>query len=249
MTALLPVLLVPLLTELEWAIAPQIAEWTAVATYDAPGVGEEPAPHKYTRRAVAERGVVEIERRGWERCVVVGDEFGAATAGLLAAIAPERVGGIALGHPSLSLAAEGGRPALNGEVLAAFRSMQRTNYHAYAHALSQVTQGAYPEDFTKRYIERVSQEATLRYDVLHRAEDDECLGRTLAAVDTPMLLAEHRDCLLWTAESYKEISDAHPDARTVRCTAKPSVSSEFAAALRNFCAELAGDRGGARTLT
>jgi pimeloyl-ACP methyl ester carboxylesterase len=236
------VLLVPVVTGLEWAIAPQVAEWTEVATYDAPGVGAEPAPREYTRRAVAERGIAEIDRRGWGRCVVAGDEFGAVTASLLASLAPERVTGLALGHPSLSLDTEDDRPALNKEVLDAFLFMQRTNYHAYAHALSQVTQGAYPEDFTEQYIERVPQDVTLSYDVLYHAEADERPERTLSRIQAPLLLAEHRGCLLWTAESYRDIMAAHPGARTLRCTAKPSVSDEFALALREFCAELASER-------
>jgi pimeloyl-ACP methyl ester carboxylesterase len=234
-----PVLLVPGWTALEWAIEPQIAEWAEVATYDAPGVGDEPPPEEYTRRAVAERGIAEIDRRGWERCLVVGDEFGAVTAALLAALAPERIAGLALGHASLSLDTKGDRPPVNDEVLDAFLSMQRTNYHAYAHALSQVTQGAYPEDFTRAYIERVPQDVALAYETLNRTQADDRPEQTLEAVQAPLLLAEHRPCLLWTPESFKDMVAAYPDARTMRCVAKPSVSQEFAAALRDFCTELA----------
>jgi pimeloyl-ACP methyl ester carboxylesterase len=232
------VLLVPVVAGLEWVIEPLIGEWAEVATFDAPGVGGEPAPREYSRRAIAERGIAEIERRGWESCVVAGDEFGAVTAALLASIAPERVAGLALGHPSLSLDTEGSRPPLNSEVLDAFESMARTNYRAYAHALSQVTQGAYQEEFTERYIERIPQEVQLGYDVLYRTEPDERPERTLADLDVPLLLAEHKDCLIWTAESFEDLVAAHPDARTMRCAAKPSASEEFARALREFCEEV-----------
>jgi hypothetical protein len=74
--ALPPVLLVPGVSEIEWGIAPLIAQWTEVASYDAPGVGAEPPAKPFSRRAIAERGIDEIERRGWDRCVLVGDEFG-----------------------------------------------------------------------------------------------------------------------------------------------------------------------------
>ena len=37
------VLLVPTLTEVEWKIRPLIEEWAEVASFDAPGVGDEPA--------------------------------------------------------------------------------------------------------------------------------------------------------------------------------------------------------------
>ena len=36
-------LLVPMLTEVEWVIRPLLEEWAEVASYDAPGVGDEPA--------------------------------------------------------------------------------------------------------------------------------------------------------------------------------------------------------------
>lgn len=232
------ILLVPVFTGLEWAIEPELAQWAEVACYDAPGVGDEPPPAEWTRKAIAERGIAEIERRGWERCVVAGDEFGAVTAALLAALAPERVAGLALGHPSQSLDSEGDRPAINGEVLDGFVSMQRSNYRAFAHALTQVTQGAYPQDFSHRYIERAPQEVTLRYEGLYRTEAEERPERTLANLEVPLLLAEHRNCLLWTSESFEEMATAHPDAWTVHCDGKPNVSGEFASALREFCAEV-----------
>jgi len=39
-----PLLLVPSFTELEWGILPALEEWTEVATFDTPGVGDEPLP-------------------------------------------------------------------------------------------------------------------------------------------------------------------------------------------------------------
>jgi hypothetical protein len=41
---------------------------------------------------------------------------------------------------------------------------------------------------------------------------------------------------------FTDVVAAHPDARTMRCVVKPSVSAEFAAALRDFCTELASHR-------
>jgi hypothetical protein len=37
-------LLVPTVTEMEWPIKPQSESWADVASYDAPGVGDEPPP-------------------------------------------------------------------------------------------------------------------------------------------------------------------------------------------------------------
>ena len=239
--ALPPVLLVPVVTELEWPIKPLIEEWTEVASYDAPGVGDEPPAQPPSRRAIAERGVEEIERRGWDRCVVVGDEFGAVTAGVLASLAPERVAGLALGHASLSLDTDSERRPLTGEVLDTFASMIRTNYRAYARALSQVTQGAYGDDFVERYVERVPQRVMEDYtDLLYDDVAEERLERTLAGLDLPLLLAEHRPCLIWTPESFEDVTARFPQARTCTCADKPSVSPDFATALRELCEAAAG---------
>ena len=244
MSNLPPVLLVPVLTELEWAIEPQIEEWTEVASFDAPGVGDEPPAEAPTRRAIAERGIEEIERRGWERCVVAGDEFGAVTAGVLASLVPERVAGLALGHASLSLDTHGPRRPLTAEVLDTFASMIRTSYRAYARALSQVTQGAYGDDFVERYVERVPQEVAQGYaDPLYTDLPEERLEESLRGLDVPMLLAEHRPCLMYTPEGFEDVTARFPEARTCTCVDKPSVSPDFVSALHDLCAAIVSEDG------
>ena len=74
-------LLVPMLTELEWVIKPQLEEWAEVATYDAPGVGDEPPVEDPGSEATARRGLAEADRRGWDSFVVVADEFGVVGGG------------------------------------------------------------------------------------------------------------------------------------------------------------------------
>ena len=74
------ILLVPTMTEVEWKIKPLLEEWAEVASFDTPGVGKEPAHGFPGPDAIIARGVDEIERRGWDSCVVVGDEAGAAQA-------------------------------------------------------------------------------------------------------------------------------------------------------------------------
>ena len=91
-------LLVPQLTELEWLIRDDLETWADVATYDAPGVGDEPAVDDFGSVAVARRGLEEVKRRGWESYFVVADEFGVAAATHLALEAGAAVRGIALGH-------------------------------------------------------------------------------------------------------------------------------------------------------
>ena len=40
-------LLVPQLTQIEWTIEPDLEQWAEVASFDPPGVGNEPAPESY----------------------------------------------------------------------------------------------------------------------------------------------------------------------------------------------------------
>ena len=108
------ILLCPQFTEVEWAIAPQLSEWADVATFDAPGVGDEPmpggGPSHLDRGLVVERALREAERLGWDSYFVVGDAWGTATAVRAAVARPEPVLGIALGHASLDYETEGGIP-------------------------------------------------------------------------------------------------------------------------------------------
>jgi pimeloyl-ACP methyl ester carboxylesterase len=259
------VLLVPDATELEWAIKPLLEEWAEVASFDAPGVGEEPPAGGPERRAIVERGlddadrsdwkrcvlpddeaivergIAEIERRGWDRCVVVGDEFGAFAAAGLAAARPACVEGLALGHACLSLEREGERAPVNAEVFAGFVQLARFDYRTFARTLSQVTQGAYDEELADRYIERVPQElTTASFEIADRYMDTLRLEPALRRLDVPLLLAQHRGCLLFTREGYEDAVAAFPDAARASFEDKPSASPEFAARLRQFCAALTG---------
>ena len=51
-------LLVPSFTELEWEpIRPQLEEWAEVASFDLPGVGNEPGAERLDREIVVNRGL------------------------------------------------------------------------------------------------------------------------------------------------------------------------------------------------
>jgi hypothetical protein len=63
-------LLCPQFTEVEWTIAPLLSEWAEVATFDAPGVGDEPIaggdPSRFDRELVVARALQEVDRLRWE---------------------------------------------------------------------------------------------------------------------------------------------------------------------------------------
>jgi pimeloyl-ACP methyl ester carboxylesterase len=229
-------LLVPTATEVEWKIRPLLEEWADVASYDAPGVATEPEPKELTPETIAARGIREVESRGWDRCVIVGDEVGSASAVRVAAMRPELVQGLALGHATLSFSRTEPRPALNAQVAEGLAQVARTDYRSYVRALSQATQGAYDEEFVQEYVKRVPQELSTRYiDMLLLRAETEDLGSILRSAGVPLLLVEHRDCLMWTREGFEDAAAAFPEAMTASMELKPSVNPGFAELLREFC--------------
>lgn len=226
------------MTELEWRIKPQLEEWAEVASFDAPGVGDEPAAESATPTAIIERGIEEIERRGWDRCVVAGDEYGVYGAVQIAAERPQAVRALALGHACLSLRERGDRHPINGDVMGAMRKLFDVDYRTYARHLTQVTQGAYDEETAAAYIERVPHELSRGYQSELRALSQASLEPLITSLELPLLLAKHDGCLGWTDEGWEDAVAAFPEATTMETEQKPSCSPEFADALRSFCGGL-----------
>ena len=237
-------LLVPTVTEVEWKIRPLLEEWAEVASFDAPGVGLEPARGALGPRAIVTRGVEEIDRKGWDSCVIVGDEAGAAQAVEIAASKPAATRGLVLGHATLTFHRQGSRRALNGDLFDALIRLAQTDYRSFARALSQITQQAYDDELADRYMERVPQEVGLAYleRLLQRAES-ESLEPALRSLGVPMLLVEHRGCLGWTAEGFEDAVAAFPEAMTGSVDNKASCDPRFAELIREFCEGLAEPTG------
>jgi pimeloyl-ACP methyl ester carboxylesterase len=237
------VLLVPSLTQVEWRIRPLIEEWAEVASYDPPGVGDEPARGGATPKAIIARGVEEIRKRDWEGCVIVGDEAGAPQAAHVAALNPGVTEGLVLGHATLTFDRHGPRRAMNGDLFDALLQLAHTDYRSYVRALSQITQHAYDDELTEQYMERVSQETAIEYLenlLVTRAEGIEPLLRSL---DVPLLLVQHRGCLGWTAEGFEDAVAAFPEAMTGSVDSKASCDPQFAELIREFCEGLTEPTG------
>ncbi len=232
-------LLCPQFTEVEWAIAPRLAEWAEVASFDVPGVGGEPLPEDRSggsRGMVIRRGIEEVDRRGWDSFFVVGDAWGTASAVRLAIAERDRVLGIALGHASVDYGAEGDRPAVNGEVVAAMTQLMRSDYDSFIrYGFTQFTQGGFDEDTAGRMVDRFPpvDVATEFWEKL--VSDPEPIVELLAELEVPMLLAKHEGCLVFTPEGYEDLVAAFPEASTVTVENTSSASEEFADALRAFC--------------
>lgn len=230
-------LLVPDMTQLEWRNRPLLEEWAEVTSFDAAGVGDEPPPEKISMEAMAAHALAKLNGTGWDRCVVVADEFAVPTAIRVATAARDRVAGIALGHPCLGFRLHGERPTLNPEVTNAFLQVARTDFRSYVRSMSQLTQGAYDDVLADEYMSRLSQPVAVGY--LETQLEAESSGlEELGEPGTPVLLAEHRGCLMFTREGYEDAVAALPHAETASYDLKPSASPEFAADLREFCARV-----------
>jgi pimeloyl-ACP methyl ester carboxylesterase len=240
------VLLCPQFTEVEWAIAPQLSEWADVATFDAPGVGDEPIPGgerlRMDREMVVQRALQEVETRGWDTYFVVGDAWGTATAARVVAAKPDPVLGIALGHASVDYRMEGERPAVNGELVAAMTQLLRSDYDSFVrYGLTQFTQGGFDEETAGRMVARFPPMELASEVWEMNVAQPEPISDLLGQLDTPMLLAKHDGCLVFTPEGYEELVSALPGASTVSVQKACSASDEFAAALRDFCERVPGD--------
>jgi pimeloyl-ACP methyl ester carboxylesterase len=238
-------MLCPQFTEVEWGIAPQLAEWAEVATFDAPGVGDEPVPEggfeAYDRQLIVDRALRELDELGWDSYFVVGDAWGTATAARVAVARPEPVLGVALGHAAPDYGTDGERPAINGEVAAAFTTLMHSDYDSFVrYGLTQFTQGGFDEDVATQMVDRFPE-----MDVAARVwetlmGDRESVADLLRQLDVPLLLGMHRGCLVFTPEGFEDLTAAFPDAHTAEVDKATSASEEFAAALRDFCERVAG---------
>jgi pimeloyl-ACP methyl ester carboxylesterase len=244
------ILLIPSLTELEWIIRPRLDEWADVASYDAPGVGAEPAAEGSPFQARADRGVAELDRRGWDRAVVVGDELGSLAAMLLARDRPGAVRGLALGHPIVSFDMTSERRSLNGAVVDAHHQLAETSQRAFVREQFRSWIGLQGEPATEadplveEFLARVPHGAARAFygDILHNAEayaaEIQVAREQLPRL--PTLLVEHEDCMMFTREGFEDAAAAMPEAETAATHAKPSVDPAFAEKLRAFVERLPG---------
>jgi hypothetical protein len=231
-------LLVPLLTEIEWVIRPQLEEWAEVASFDLPGVGTEPPVELLDRHAIIARALLEVDRRGWDSYTVVCDGSALPTGVRISHAGADAVEAMALGHARLVNRIEGERPTINREVMEAFGQLAESNYPDFVrYGLTQVTHGSIGDELATRMLERVPIDLGRAVWEMN-LRDSEPFEHLIRELDVPLLLARHEGCLGSTEEGFKDAVAAFPDARTVSAPEAPCVSSEFATALRSFCEEV-----------
>jgi pimeloyl-ACP methyl ester carboxylesterase len=245
-------LLVPSFTELEWGIKPTLEQWAEVATFDAPGIGDTKIPFKVDREnvgtellsrwreATARVGLDAVDRRGWDRFVVVTDSWGAPTAVRIAGLRRDSVLGLAMGHAALSHSTEGERAPERTGVLAAMVQLARQGNDAFVrYGIAQMTRGGIDEDTAQKMVERFPDMELVTATLEALGEQPEPIGDELREIEAPLLLAKHEGCLGSTDEGFEDIVKAFPEAETVICPEMCASSPMFAEALRRFCARLA----------
>jgi pimeloyl-ACP methyl ester carboxylesterase len=237
------ILLVPSWSEVQWAIKPQLEEWADVASYDPPGVGTEPPAEGSLPEAIVARGVAEIERREWTGCIVVGDDFGAVFAALIAAAQRPRVTGLALGHACLEYRLGGERPTMHAEIMEMGRRLLAIDFRSFIRQDVGIwdSRPGYSVDSADELVDelvsRVPRDYALKLmDELEAGIDERggSLEPFLREMDLPLLLAQHEDCVVFTPHGFQDFVSAFPDAPTVATPESPCLSADFARALREF---------------
>lgn len=248
-------LLVPSFTELEWGIRDQLEEWADVVTFDPPGVGAEPLPVGLEiepesagetlaawRQAAADHGWRQVEARGWNHVLVVGDSHGSPTAVRIAHSHPEAMVGLALGHAALSASTEGERAPMRAGVWDALIQLAKQGNEALVrYGIAQMTRGGVSDELAEQMIERFPDMDLITATLEALARDPEPIGddlTQLANAGIPLLLAKHEGCLGRTDEGFEDIVAAFPRAKTAICPETCTASPVFAEALRRFCETL-----------
>jgi hypothetical protein len=237
-------LLVPSITELEWLNKPLLEAWAEVASYEPPWVDGE-LPEDGLPQAVAQRGLEEADRLGWDGYVVVGDELGVPGAILLAQGRPDAVRGLALGHACLSFRQAGDRAPINAEVWAGFLQLIKVDYRAFVRANVQIwdprrvgeVEPLNVDELVERWVERLPAETRILLAERFVAEV-EAAGDwedALRELGVPLLFAQHEGCVAFSDEGFEDAVAAFPEARVAHCPVSPGASPEFAEALRSFC--------------
>jgi hypothetical protein len=229
-------LLVSGVSELEWQIKPQLEEWAEVAAYDPPGVGESPG--EWSVEASSERGLKELDDRGWDGYVLVTDGWGTAYADGIIRARPNAVRGIVIGHAALSARMTGDRAPLNGPVWDAMSNLISQGQEAFARfAIPQFTRDGIKEEVAGEMVKRVPVPVfEAMFEAIKGLDFD--LEDLMRPLDVPLLLARHEDCLVFTEDGYADVTAAFPEARTVSTKLTCSVDPAFANAIREFCEEI-----------
>ena len=231
------VLYVPIFAAFEAGqLAEAVADWADVESYDTPGCGTRRGEPPTGVEEVAAAGAARLDELGWETCVAVCDSHAQGAGAELARRDP-RVKGLGMGHASLRYEIDEPRPSLSPAVHSAAAQLLDSDYRSFAHAVTQMTQGAFGEEWIGPFLEEVPPEvARERLSALPGQE----LASRLRGEEVELLLARHVDCVLWLPEGFEDAMRELPEATGVDCETVPLSDPVFHAALRELCARVLG---------
>jgi hypothetical protein len=128
---------------------------------------------------------------------------------------------------------------MNKAVWEAMGQLLRNDYSSFVrYGLTQLTQGSIGDELAKQMLDRVPMDlAQTAFDNMMR--ESESVEEPLRRLGVPLLFVKHEGCLAATDEGWEDIVEAFPEARTASVPEAPTVSAEFAEALRSFCIEVA----------
>ena len=130
-------------------------------------------------------------------------------------------------------------------MLRGIQSVLRTDPRTFVRQLFKMTggeetEGGYGEEMAEEWLRRVPIGRRPRRSTRRGSQEGAAMGERLAALKVPMLLAQHKGCLMFTDGGLRGRRGRLPSTRTsIRCDEKPSTSAEFVPVLREFCASLA----------
>ncbi len=225
-------LLLPEVTEIQWTIRPRLEEWAEVRSFDPPGVGAEPGTP--TGEALVARALAEVDDAGWGRFVIAAGAWALPTAVRVAHERPTAVAAMGLGHACLSTRRDGERPPVSPAVFNAVTQVIENDAPTFLrHAVVQVTQGSADEELAERIVERVPGERVSELWEALTAPIE--FGDDLARLDKPLVLAQHRGCLMHTPEGFADAVERLEGADVIELDQAPCADPGFAHALRALC--------------
>jgi len=201
-----------------------VSDWAEVASFDVPA------------ERAAQAACARLDELGWDDCTLVVDGYAQALGVEIALQDPARIRAVAVGHAAPRFNIQPPRPALHPDVVAVASRLLESDYMAFWRAVTQLTQGGMPDAWVERWAASVPEERA-RAVFFGIAETEPPACELLADFDGQLVLAQHVDCVLWTAEGFEDAVATLPHARVVRCKEIPVFDAAFGEALRELTAE------------
>ncbi|MGH2837917.1 MAG: alpha/beta fold hydrolase [Thermoleophilaceae bacterium] len=213
-------------------------DWAVVESCDSPGAGSARGASPRGVQGVVAAALARLDELGWERYLLIGDSHGQAATIEVALARPDRVTGVFISHAAARYKLSGDRPAMTPAVRDAAQQLLDTDYRSFARAVTQLTLGLADDEWVERWLAEVPH--PVAKSILGDLSDREPeLVTRLAEIDVPVLLGQHKGCVMWTPESFADACAAVPGAGVIRCEGIPVQDLGFIDAVRGVASGVA----------